>query len=303
MTISSIVAAAIKLLVLLAAFAVGVLMAEGAEPQIEIRLRGSCEVSGGVVRLGDVAEVRGLDSDHTPRWLAVRLGPAPRTGEERLLGAREIQDVLELSGAPATAYRFTGARTIRIRAAANVSPIASAVAAATASSSENPNATPAAQMPTPELLPVVHARRPIARGQVLSEADLAVQWVDAAQVQRDALSRPEELIGKEATRNLNSGQALIAPYVRRPILVERNDLVKLIARTAGIRVTVDARSLGEGSAGDLIEVQPIESKETLLARVVERKVVEIYSRGPTVPASPATPNPVQSVSKSQGGVR
>lgn len=292
MNLSAVFLATAKLLVLLACFALGSLLAWGGEPRAQLRLRERCEVAGPTIRLGDVAELAAVDDATAAKWNAIRLGPAPRPGQQSVLTAREVQDVLELNGLSIERVHLFGAREVRIAAPAAV-PVAPPPATAPRKPAAANPPTASAASPEGHVRSVVYLARPVARGAILQETDLAVRQVDAATAAGEVLSDPRQAVGWEATRGLFPNQPLSPSALRRPILVQRNEVVKLVARSAGVRVTVDAKALGEASLGDLVEVQPLESRERLTARVTGRQTVEIYARGATVPAEPATAYPVQ----------
>ena len=57
--------------------------------------------------------------------------------------------------------------------------------------------------------------------------------------------------------------------------VRAQDAVRLQIRVGGLRVTAAGLALQAGKIGQLIRVQNIDSKKTLLGRVIEQGLVEI----------------------------
>jgi flagella basal body P-ring formation protein FlgA len=92
----------------------------------------------------------------------------------------------------------------------------------------------------------------------------------------------DDVVGKEAARNIPAGQTLDNQYVRSPLLVKRGDVVDLFARAAGVQVSTKARAREEGSHGDLINVELLADRRPLLARVCGIQEVEILAAAPSV---------------------
>lgn len=81
----------------------------------EIHLRGECQCTGGLVRLGDVAEIHAADKAEAARLAEIELCAAPASGSKSFVRAREIQDLLALRGLNLSKHRLSGASQIEIR--------------------------------------------------------------------------------------------------------------------------------------------------------------------------------------------
>jgi flagella basal body P-ring formation protein FlgA len=100
--------------------------------------------------------------------------------------------------------------------------------------------------------------------------------VSGAAVRRETLARSvEEVVGKAVTRPIAAGQPIDLAALRVPVLVKRNEVVRVIARGAGVQVKTAGRALGEAGYGDLVEVQMLDSRERFLARAIDAQTVEI----------------------------
>jgi flagella basal body P-ring formation protein FlgA len=128
----------------------------------------------------------------------------------------------------------------------------------------------------------VIALNAIARGERIRRDDIQLERVKAAPGQRSPYQSLDEVIGKEAARNISAGQVLDSQYVRSPILVRRGDVVDLYARAAGVQVSTKARARDEGSHGDLIDVELLTDRRKLLARVCGIQEVEVLAAAPAV---------------------
>jgi len=98
---------------LLMAGIMGVVSARGGE----IQLHAEAAASGGIVRLGDVADVYVTDETQRDALRAIELFPVPAAGSGRTVRAREIQDLLVLRGVNLGEHRLSGASQVQINIA------------------------------------------------------------------------------------------------------------------------------------------------------------------------------------------
>ncbi len=83
----------------------------------EIQIRKQCRCEGGIVTLGDVAQIDALTPREADLLAAVELAPAPPPGQPRFLRAREIQDLLLLGGINLADHCFSGFSRVAIHSA------------------------------------------------------------------------------------------------------------------------------------------------------------------------------------------
>jgi flagella basal body P-ring formation protein FlgA len=86
----------------------------GAIGAAEFRLRPECRCAKAVVTLGDVADVLAADPGQVQSLSAIELFPLPPPGNQRYLGARELQDLLFLRGVNLIGHRFSGSSQVTI---------------------------------------------------------------------------------------------------------------------------------------------------------------------------------------------
>jgi flagella basal body P-ring formation protein FlgA len=122
----------------------------------------------------------------------------------------------------------------------------------------------------------------IARGERIRAGDVALETVSPGSPQRITFESLDEVIGKEAARTIAAGQTLDNQHVRSPLLVKRGDVVDVFARSGGVQVSTKARAREEGSHGDLINVELLNDRRPLIARVCGIQEVEILAAAPTV---------------------
>jgi flagella basal body P-ring formation protein FlgA len=81
------------------------------------------------------------------------------------------------------------------------------------------------------------------------------------------LDRTELVVGQETRRTLRAGEPISAVDIRSVPLVRRGDIVTVVARSRGIVVRTDARSLGDGGLGQPIKLVSLDGRRELAARV------------------------------------
>jgi flagella basal body P-ring formation protein FlgA len=80
----------------------------------EIELRTELRTQGGLVLLGDIAQVTSADPDEARRLSKLDVIAAPAAGQRRYLRAREVQDLLTARGVNWRNHRLSGASQIAI---------------------------------------------------------------------------------------------------------------------------------------------------------------------------------------------
>jgi flagella basal body P-ring formation protein FlgA len=124
---------------------------------------------------------------------------------------------------------------------------------------------------------VVVAARDISAGDVLDEAAVSVQHISISANPADYFTSVSSLDGFKATKTVAAGQAVTAAAVEQPVLVKRNDVVKVFVRVAGSDIVVEttARADKEGRKGEFINVTNTISKQTFSAQIIGQGQVQV----------------------------
>lgn len=124
-------------------------------------------------------------------------------------------------------------------------------------------------------LNVVVARRPLGRFKPIEAEDIEVQAVDLAGLPADRIEDPEAAIGKRTRRAVDSGAVLRPDLLESMPLVKRGDRVRIVAETAGLRISAFGQAKQKGAQGELIPVVNLDSNKVIHARVVDSQTVRI----------------------------
>lgn len=127
-------------------------------------------------------------------------------------------------------------------------------------------------------LPTLVTTRALRRGEVVSDRDIVVRRIERSA--DGGAVEPRDVVGLETTRALAAGEPLDLRAVQRPVLVQKNEVVTVVARAPGVQVKTSAKVLDAGSHGDLVTVGTLDNKQRFTARVVGLQEVEVYAAGP-----------------------
>jgi flagella basal body P-ring formation protein FlgA len=131
-------------------------------------------------------------------------------------------------------------------------------------------------------LRVVVPARDIARGEVISEADLVYGTVPDSVGISGVVTAMDALAGMEARRVLRAGETVRPDDVRHPILVQRGATVTMTFEAPGVSVTAMGRAMSEGGYGETVSVQNIASYRQVSAIVVGPGQVRAIGGGMTI---------------------
>jgi flagella basal body P-ring formation protein FlgA len=126
---------------------------------------------------------------------------------------------------------------------------------------------------------VAVAIRPIARGELITAADFEMRSLESAPAigRRQVIESLEQLVGMEARQAIQMGDVILADHVQAPLLVKRGEEITVVSQSGGIRVRTTARARQDGSRGQLVQVESLESKERYDVRVVGVREAAIFT--------------------------
>lgn len=142
--------------------------------------------------------------------------------------------------------------------------------------------------------PVLVAKQPIARGQLLTAAVVAIES-PARSARRSSRETPiqslEQALGKEASRAIREGDVVTAQMCLQPVMVTRNEIVQVVSSGGGIVIRRQAKALADARQGDVAEVELLDSDQRLVARVVgPGQLATLGSGGRSTGALPSSPD-------------
>ncbi len=126
------------------------------------------------------------------------------------------------------------------------------------------------------------ARRSFPAGHQIQSGDLMLKPMPEEKIDPGFILDIEDAVGLEVRGAMREDRPVLHSSLGAPILVRRGDLVEVRVVGGGLTVTTNAKSLGDGSESELIEVETIQQRKRLVARIVSVGTVEIITRAPRV---------------------
>lgn len=119
------------------------------------------------------------------------------------------------------------------------------------------------------------ASRNLNRGTLLDDSHCSLQEMDISQLRRTPLFTGEDAIGKELKYSLTAGSPLSLESLQLPKVVQRGDMLQLVAETESLQVRQQAEALEDGEVGKVIDVRNSSSRLVVQAVVVAAGKVKI----------------------------
>jgi flagellar basal body P-ring formation protein FlgA len=116
---------------------------------------------------------------------------------------------------------------------------------------------------------VVCTARPIKRGEVIQEEDLFLFRKNIARLRGQTFNGLDSAVGLMARHNLKENTSLLEWMVEKTPILDKGDMVTILAEMGGLRVTVKGVALERGYPGQMVKVQNTMSQKTLFARVID----------------------------------
>lgn len=120
----------------------------------------------------------------------------------------------------------------------------------------------------------VFTARPVARGQQIQAADIAVRPADLAQLPAGILTTGEQALGQYASVALAAGLPVRADMLHGERVVQSGQAVRLVYQANGLHVTGEGQALGSGAVGEEVPVRTI-SGRVIRGKVSAAGVVEV----------------------------
>jgi flagellar basal body P-ring formation protein FlgA len=125
------------------------------------------------------------------------------------------------------------------------------------------------------IAPVVLPRRPVARGEVLAGADLAVEPRDLAELPRGVVTALDDAVGQVTCLALTPGAPLRRDQLSAPAAVRRGDVVLLVAERGPIRLTAPGEVRHDAAVGEQVEATNRSSRKAVVGTVLDAHTVAV----------------------------
>ena len=122
---------------------------------------------------------------------------------------------------------------------------------------------------------VACASRDIERGEKISEDDLYMVKRNLSHLSSKILTDKNLIVGLLAKHNIKADTCLKEWMIEKAPVVDKGDIVTILAESGDLLVTVPGKVLVKGFSGELVKVQNLMSKKEIFARVVNHSTVAV----------------------------
>jgi flagellar basal body P-ring formation protein FlgA len=125
------------------------------------------------------------------------------------------------------------------------------------------------------LSPVIMAAKPLGRNQPIAPDDIRIVEMNLARAPANAVTDPHLVVGHKTNRAIAANAILRSDQVKLPPTVRKGDLVKIIAESPALKVTIQGVARQDGGLGERIRVMNQSSQRTISARIMDARTVRV----------------------------
>jgi len=122
---------------------------------------------------------------------------------------------------------------------------------------------------------VLIATRPIAKNSIIDRADLQFIRQDVSRYSAGVFTKTEHLVGMVAKRSIRHDAVITPRMVKPKRLVNRGDIISIIAEANGLTIRTTGKALMDGHQGQIIQVKNNRSGRQISAEVIGRSTVRV----------------------------
>jgi len=122
---------------------------------------------------------------------------------------------------------------------------------------------------------VVCARRNLKKEEIIEEGDFYLARKNISHLSSKILTDMGKAVGLMVKHTIKKDTCIKEWMLEKPLIVERGDMITILAESGNLRVTAPGRVLVKGHMGELIRVQNSMSKKIIYARVINNSTVSV----------------------------
>jgi flagellar basal body P-ring formation protein FlgA len=128
--------------------------------------------------------------------------------------------------------------------------------------------------------PAVVTTKRVEKGEEFTVRNIALVREPSSKVLQGCFRQLNYVLGRKASELLIPDTVIRINEIFDPPVVLRGKIVQAIIRLGNVELTVDARAIEDGKAGDIIRVENSDSHKVLQAKVLDEKTVLIQNDEP-----------------------
>ena len=123
-----------------------------------------------------------------------------------------------------------------------------------------------------DILVVAHT---IPRGTLISRSHLNSERREVSKIRRGYYTDYDQVINKQATRNLAPGTILNAGFLKEPKIIRRGEKVTILASSKSFEIKMTGLAMMDGLKGQRIRIKNEKSRRIIEATVIEPGLVSV----------------------------
>jgi flagella basal body P-ring formation protein FlgA len=123
---------------------------------------------------------------------------------------------------------------------------------------------------------VLVLNRSLRRGDVTRAEYLSTETRDVGLIQQGYLTELDDVVDKQAVRNIPAGSVLSKQHFTDLTMVRRGERVNIQSGKSGVLISAVGTAMADGAKGQKINVKNLSSKRVIQATVVDAGQVSVY---------------------------
>jgi len=120
---------------------------------------------------------------------------------------------------------------------------------------------------------VVCAARNLKKKEIIKKEDVYLARRNISHLAQEVIHNINKVVGLRAKHSIRAETCIKTWMLEKTPVVERGDLVTILAESGDLKVTVPGKILERGYLGDLIRVENAMSKKKIYAKVINHSIV------------------------------
>ncbi|MGD9366630.1 MAG: flagellar basal body P-ring formation chaperone FlgA [Desulfobacteraceae bacterium] len=122
---------------------------------------------------------------------------------------------------------------------------------------------------------VIVTTRPLGKYEPIGQNDIRIEKMNLARISSNVIDSIDGVLGRRTKRNIAANCILRKDLVEIQPIVKRGQMVRVLAESPILKISVKGIAKQNGAKGDRIKVINIRSKKAVYARVVDGQTVQV----------------------------
>lgn len=123
---------------------------------------------------------------------------------------------------------------------------------------------------------VVCTSRDLKRKDIIKKNDVYLARKNISRMPPDTINELSKVVGLMIKHNMKADTCLKGWMLEKAPIVERGDMVTIMAESGGLKVTVPGKVMEKGYLGEIVKVQNAMSKKEIYAKVINNLTVMVH---------------------------